>query len=70
METNIVRFNVDYPGLTAYDYADRLLREEGIRVSVPSPASIRVVPHLGISRADVDAAVASIRALGGRLVNE
>ena len=49
-------------------HADRLLQEEGVRVSVPSPASIRVVPHLGISRADVDTAAASIRALGERLV--
>lgn len=70
VETNIVRFNVDYPGLTAYDYADRLLQEESIRVSVPSPASIRVVSHLGISRADVDIAAASIRALGERLTSE
>jgi len=70
VETNIVRFNVDYPGLTAYDFADRLLQEEGVRVSVPSPASIRVVPHLGISRADVETAAASIRALGERLTSE
>ena len=70
VETNIVRFDVRYAGLSAYDFADRLLQEEGVRVSVPSPASIRVVPHLGISRADVDAAVASIHALGKRLTSE
>jgi threonine aldolase len=70
VETNIVRFDVDFPGLTSYEFADRLLKEEGIRVSVPSPSSIRVVPHLGITQSDVDLAVASISSLAGRLTEK
>ncbi len=67
VETNMVRFDIAETGLTSTEFADRLLEEEGVRVSTPDWTALRAVPHLGITEADVDAAAASVRALAERV---
>ena len=67
VETNMVRFDVGELGLASKDFADRLLRESGIRVSAPGRTAIRAIPHIGITEADVREAASAIGALTEQL---
>ena len=67
VETNMVRFDVADTGLGSAAFADRLLTEEGVRISTPSPTALRAVPHMGISQGDIDAAGKSVCALAERI---
>jgi threonine aldolase len=63
VETNMVRFDVKGLGIPASEFGDRLLTDYGIRVSTPGPTLVRLIPHLGISEADVDEAAQAIQTL-------
>ena len=60
VETNIVRFDVAETGIAAREFADRLLAEEGVRVSVIDATALRAVLHLDITTTEVDVAAQSI----------
>jgi threonine aldolase len=61
VETNIVIFSVEGAGLTAREFADRLLAEHGVRVSpYYQQTTVRVVTHLDVSRADCESAAEAI----------
>ena len=60
VETNMVRFDVAQLGISGRDFGDRLLAEYGIRVSVIGTHLIRLIPHIGISKSDVDEAAQAI----------
>lgn len=66
VETNIVRIDVTGPGMSARAFADRLLAEEGVRVSTPGQAVVRAVTHLDVSESDIDVAANAIRAVAER----
>lgn len=63
VETNIVRFDVGKTGQPAKEFADRLLEETGVRVSVHGRTICRAVTHLGISRSDADVAARAVYAV-------
>ena len=63
VETNMVRFDVGGTGLSGGAFAERLLDDHGVLVSVPGPTAIRAVPHLGITESDIDEASGAIREL-------
>ena len=67
VETNIVRIDVAGTGLGSREFGERLLEEEGVRVSFMGPTAIRVVAYLGITAADIDSASDSVCALAERL---
>ena len=67
VETNMVRFDVAGTGLRSAAFADRLLSEEGVRVSVLSPTALRAVSHLEISQSQIDTAGESVCALAKRI---
>ncbi|CAN5866098.1 threonine aldolase family protein [soil metagenome] len=55
VETNIVIFSVKDPGLTAREFADRLLAEHNVRVSpYYQQTTVRAVTHLDVSRDDCE----------------
>ena len=54
METNIVRFRTS--GVDAFRLAEGLL-DRGVAVLPGSKDAMRVIPHLGISDADLDDAL-------------
>lgn len=57
VETNIVIFSVAGTGLTAQEYANRLLNEHNVRISpYYDVAVVRAVTHLDISRNDCETA--------------
>ena len=60
VETNMVRFDIAQLGISGRDFGDRLLTEYGIRVSVIGTHLIRLIPHIGISKSDVDEAAQAI----------
>ncbi len=60
VETNMVRFDVAQLGISAREFGDQLLAESGVRVSVIGPNLVRLIPHIGISKADVDEAAHAI----------
>jgi threonine aldolase len=61
VETNIVIFSVEGTGLTAREFADRLLAEHDVRVSpYYQQTTVRVVTHLDVSRADCETAAEAI----------
>jgi threonine aldolase len=67
VETNIVIFSVAETGMTAREFADRLLQDHDVRVSPYIDSStIRIVTHLDVSRADCERAVAAIRDVASR----
>ena len=70
VETNMVRFDVASLGVTSRTFGDRLLAESGIRVSTPGPTLVRLIPHLGISEADIDEAASAICKLAEVLAAE
>jgi threonine aldolase len=57
VETNIVIFDVSDSPLSAPEIAARTLRDHGVRLCPLSPTTIRVVTHLDVSRAGIDAAL-------------
>ena len=57
VETNIVIFDVAGTGLTAAQFADRLLDEHGVRFSVMDPTLVRAVTHLDVSGQQIEAAI-------------
>jgi threonine aldolase len=61
IDTNIVIFRVDPRFGTASDFAARL-KAQGLLMLAVGPQLIRAVTHLDVSRADVDAASAILRA--------
>ena len=67
VETNMVRFDVGELGLTAKEFADRLLRQSGVRVSAPGRTRVRMIPCLGIEEAHVREAAGAIRTLADQL---
>ncbi len=60
VETNIVRFDVAETGVSNREFADRLLAEGGVRVSLIETTALRAVSHLDVTRTDVDVAAQSI----------
>jgi threonine aldolase len=61
VETNIVIFSVDETGLSAREFADRLLAEHGVRVSPYYDATtVRAVTHLDVSQDECEQAAAAI----------
>lgn len=68
VETNMVRFDVADTGLSSSAFVERLIGEEGVRVSTPGPTALRAVPHLGITEDDIYSAVESIHGLVERIV--
>ncbi|HEY6394933.1 MAG TPA: low-specificity L-threonine aldolase [Candidatus Binataceae bacterium] len=56
--TNMVVFEVDGDASTAHRFANAM-KERGVLISPRSENSLRLVTHYGISRADVDRAVAA-----------
>jgi threonine aldolase len=59
VETNIVIFDVTGTGLDARTFADRMLAEHDVRLSVMGPALVRAVTHLDVSRSEVQQALAA-----------
>ena len=70
LETNMVRFDVSESGISAQAFGDQLLAESGVRVSVIGPSLIRLIPHIGISTADVDEAAQAICRLAEKVRRE
>ena len=54
VEANIMLFDVAGTGMTAAEFAERMLHEHAIRFSVFGPTTIRAVTHLDVSRGDID----------------
>ena len=67
VKTNMVRFDVGELGVTSKEFADRLLREAGVRVSSPGRTRIRAIPHISIEEAQVREAAGAIGALAAQL---
>ncbi len=59
VETNIVVFDLGEAGMSATDFADRVLAEHGVRFSVLGPTVVRAVTHLDVGKEDVESAVAA-----------
>ena len=69
VETYMVRFDIADLGVSSAEFGQRILEEEGVRVSTPGPTLIRVIPYLGISREDVEFAGKAVRALAERIAS-
>ena len=66
VQTNIVIFELAPMGFTAEQFAERLLDEHGVRVSVMGPTLVRAVTHLDVSRAQIELAIqAAAKVLAG-----
>ena len=63
VETNIVFFKVAGTGLSTREFSQKLLAEHGVRIGASSPERMRAVTHLDVSMADIDAALAAVRAV-------
>lgn len=61
IETNIVYFDVTKPGWTAPRLMEAA-RARGVGIGAFGPQTIRVVTHLDVTREDMDAAAAALRA--------
>jgi threonine aldolase len=59
-ETNLVFFDTEGVGVTAESLAARL-RAEGVMVSTMGRTRVRACTHLDVTRADIEAALATIR---------
>jgi threonine aldolase len=62
VQTNIVIFDVSGTGMPAGDISARL-KERGVLMNPATPASIRAVTHMDVSRADCEQALAELRQL-------
>jgi threonine aldolase len=62
VETNMVFFRIDAPGLTQARFIERAW-EEGVRLAELGHGRIRAVTHAGVDEADVDRALAVFREL-------
>ncbi len=58
VETNIVFFEIDRPGLGAEAF-DAGLRRQGVRMGAVGPRRVRAVTHLDVDRAAIDRALAA-----------
>ena len=67
VETNMVRFDVRGLGIPSSEFNERLIESSGVRVSTPARTLVRAIPHLGVSRAEVDEAADAMCALSDRL---
>jgi threonine aldolase len=56
VETNILFFEIDRPGLSAADF-DAGLRRQGVRMGAVGPQQVRAVTHLDVDRAGIDRAL-------------
>jgi threonine aldolase len=65
VETNIVIFDVSATGLAATTIAERTLAEHGVRLCPLSANVIRVVTHLDVDRADIEAALEALQSVLG-----
>ena len=70
VETNMVRFDVSEMGISAREFADRLLADFGVRVSTPGPSLVRMIPHLNISAGDIDKAAGAICTLAKQIAEQ
>lgn len=70
VETNMVRFDIRGLGVDSAAFNQRLIAEEGTRISTPGPTLCRAVPHLGITESDIDEAGRAIAALAERIHSE
>lgn len=61
VETNMVRFDIGGTGMTSTEFQDRLLKEEGVRVSTLGKTLIRAIPHLSVTETEVDIAAVAIQ---------
>lgn len=59
-ETNMVFFDVKELGLSAQEFAGKVL-EHGVRLSSGGPTRMRAVTHLDVTRAGIDKAITAIR---------
>jgi threonine aldolase len=59
VETNIVIIDVTGTGLDARTFANRMLAEHEVRLSVVGPTLVRAVTHLDVSRDQVEQALAA-----------
>ena len=64
-ETNLVFFDTSGTGLEAQDVAARV-RRNGVAISVMARHRARACLHLGVARADIDVALAAVRAAVAR----
>ena len=53
VDTNMVYLDVERTGMTSQQFAAKL-KERGVLVSAVDPACVRLVPHRGITGADID----------------
>ncbi len=53
-------FDVGGTGMTAAEFAERMLREHAIRFSVFGPTTVRAVTHLDVSRDDIDLVLTAV----------
>jgi len=63
VETNIVVFNIE--GLTAPEFADRMLTGFGIRFTTLGPHTLRAVTHLDVAKDGIEEALAAAVAVLG-----
>ena len=63
IDTNMVFFDVGGLGVTAAEFARRMLAEHDIRIGAMGPALIRAVTHLDVDAADVEETIAAARAV-------
>ena len=63
IDTNMVYFDVAGLGVTAAEFAGRMLKEHDIRVGPMGPNLIRAVTHLDVDSAAVDETIAAARAI-------
>lgn len=68
VETNIVIFDLADSGMTAPQFADRVLHEHGVRFSVVGRTTLRAVTHLDVSRQDIELAIAAVAEVLGSSV--
>ena len=66
-EPDRVRTNILYIDLVDQRFSDdefmTLLEKQGLRLSHPGPARFRMLTHHGIGAAEIDAALAALRAV-------
>lgn len=71
VETNIVIFDLAQAPLSAERFADRLLAEHGVRVSVMGPTLVRAVTHLDVTGDQIELAIRAagqvLRSVAGSL---
>ena len=67
VQTNIVIFDLDLPGISDESFLE-MLKQEGVLALAESKNRIRLVTHYGINRKDSEAAVASVESVIEKLI--